>query len=77
MSLEPKYSSICARDSIKIPLIEAYNTIYHYDILALSEAMLNSSIASDSNAIEGFSKDIFRNDHPSNIKTGGCVPLLS
>ena len=67
-------NSTCARESIKIPLIEAYNTIYHHDILALSDTMLNASIDSESISIEGFSKDIFRNDHPSNNKIGGaCI----
>ena len=33
--------------------------------------MLNSSIETESISIEGFSKNIFRNDHPSNDKTGG------
>ena len=55
-------NSICARESMKIPQIEAYNTIYHYDILALSETMLNDSVESDNITIEGFSKNIFRND---------------
>ena len=62
---------ICARDGIKIPLIEAYNTVYRYDVLAISETMLNSSVENDSIAIEGFSKNIFRNDHPGDNKVGG------
>ena len=33
--------------------------------------MLNRSIASETIATVGFSKDIFRNDHPSNSKIGG------
>ena len=46
-------NSTCAREGIKIPLIEAYNTIYHHDILALSETMLNASIDSERISIEG------------------------
>ena len=33
--------------------------------------MLNSSVDNDCITIEGFSKDIFRSDHPSNNKIGG------
>ena len=29
-------NSICARDKIKIALIEAYNSVFHYDLIALS-----------------------------------------
>ena len=39
-------NSICNRGRIIIPLIEAYNSLHHYDIMALSETMLDSSISS-------------------------------
>ena len=67
-------NSICARGSIKIPLIEAYNSIHHFDLFAVSESMLSSEINNENISIEGFSKDIFRSDHPSNSRIGGvCV----
>ena len=67
-------NSICARGSVKIPLIEAYNSLHHYDIMALSEAMLDSSISSENIYIEGFSREVYRNDHPINSKVGGvCI----
>ena len=34
--------SIAVNDFIKIPLIEAYNSVYNYDIIALSETYLDS-----------------------------------
>ena len=37
-------NGINARDKIKIPLIEAYNSIFHYDIIALSETIINNSV---------------------------------
>ena len=37
-------NGINARDKIKIPLIEAYNSIFHHDIIALSETIINNSI---------------------------------
>ena len=67
-------NSICARGSIKIPLIEAYNSIHHFDLFAVSESMLSSEIKNQNISIEGFSKDVFRSDHPSNSRIGGvCV----
>ena len=52
-------NSICARDGVKIPLFEAYNTIYIYDLLAIFESMLISSVENDNIATEGFSRNIF------------------
>lgn len=36
--------SICARGGIKIPLIEAYNSIHHLDLFAVSESILRNDI---------------------------------
>ena len=69
-------SSSCARDKIKIPLIEAYNSVFHYDLIASSETNLNATVHNEKILIEGFSKEIFRNDHPSGDKQGGfCIYL--
>ena len=55
-------------------MIEAYNSIHGFDILAISETMLNTSISNEETHIEGFSRDVLRSDHPSNTKVGGiCV----
>ena len=64
-------NSFCTRDRIKISLIETYNALHKFDIIAVSESMLDNSIKNDEIIIEGFSEDIFRSDHPSNTKTGG------
>ena len=58
--------SIAVNDFIKTPLIEAYNSVYSYDIIALPETFLDSSIPNES-----ISKDIYRNDHPNDMKQGG------
>ena len=59
---------------IKIPLIEAYSSVFHYDLIALSETNLNATIHNEEILVEGFSKEIFRNDHPSGDKQGGvCI----
>ena len=63
--------SIAVNDFIKIPLIEAYNSVYNYDIIALSETYLDSSIPNGSISLTGFSKDIYRSDHPNDVKGGG------
>ena len=52
-------------------LIEAYNSIYRCDVIALSKTMLDNKVRDDEVFIEGFSKEVYRNDHPSNIKIGG------
>ena len=64
-------NSICARNSTKVSLIEAYNSVYKYDVIALSETMLDSSVSDEDIYIKGFSKDVLRKDHPSNAKVGG------
>ena len=64
-------NSICARESIKIPLMEVYNSVHLFDIMALSETMLDQSVKNEDIFIQGFSREIFRSDHPSNTKTGG------
>ena len=64
-------NSILTRDKIKISLIEAYNSIFNYDLFAISESLLNESIEKNDLFIEGLNKEIFRNDHPSGNKVGG------
>ena len=64
-------NSILSRDSVKVSLIQAYNLVFNFDLIALSETYLNTSIGNDAFNHEGFSRDIFRSDHPSNAKRGG------
>ena len=33
-------NSVCAMGGIKISLIEAYNSVHHFDVIAISETML-------------------------------------
>ena len=63
-------NSILTRDKIKISLIETYNSIFHYDIFAISDSLPNEAIENNDLFIEGFGKEIFRNDHPSGNKVG-------
>ena len=63
-------NSICARDGIKIPLIEVYISVHRFDVMALSETMLDKSINNEDIYVQGFSREICRSDHASNTKTG-------
>ena len=58
-------NAVCARDKIKIPLLEAYNSIFHYDLIALSETNLNETVKNEDIIIDGFGNQIFRSDHTS------------
>ena len=58
----------------KVAALKAYNSVYKYDFLCVSETFLNSSFESSDKdlMIEGY--NLIRSDHPSNIKRGGvCI----
>ena len=69
-------NSIAAYDFSRVSLINAYNTVNKYDIIALAETHLDSAIDLPDNFcqasklhIEGYS--FIRRDHPANTKRGG------
>ena len=64
-------NGLAAHDFVKMPLIEAFITTHNFDIICLSETLLDSSIdISDTRVnINGYS--LLRGDHPSNNKRGG------
>ena len=67
-------NSILAHNKIKISLLEAYDTIYHNDIIALTETQLNQRISDDKILINGFSGKPFQKDDPSGDRYRGiCV----
>ena len=49
-------NGINTRDDIKIPLIEAYNSVMHFDLLALSETFLDTSVEEEKVFIQGLVK---------------------
>ena len=63
-------NSINVRDSIKTLLIEAQNSVMHFDLLALSETFLDTSVEEEKLFIQGFSKEIWQSDHPRDTKQG-------
>ena len=48
-------NSVLAHNKIKISLLEAYDSVYHNDIIALTETQLNQRIPEDEILINGFS----------------------
>ena len=51
-----------------------YITQHNYDIISLTEPILNSSILSDDNRVTINQYDLIRSDHPSDLKKGGvCI----
>ena len=65
--------SLTARNNTKISLIESYNSVFSYDLIAVSDTRLNQSIDSEDIRIEGFSNKIFHSDHLSNSRVPGGV----
>ena len=61
---------------MKIPLLEAYNSVMHFDLLALSETFLDTSVEEEKLFIQGFSKEIWRSDHPRDNKQGVSAFIL-
>ena len=64
-------NSVLAHDRIKTSLLEAYNSVYNYNILVSGETYLSGDISHDEAFIEGYSKNPFRKDNPSGLRQGG------
>lgn len=54
--------SLPARDFARIPLIEAFQNKYGFDMFGVCESMLSSTISNEDVFIDGFSPDPFRAD---------------
>ena len=62
-------NNILARN--KLSLLEAYNTIYKYDILCISETYLDSSVSVDDTTLSLPGYSLVRSDHLTMLKRGG------
>ena len=63
-----------AHNISKMLILKAYNAIYKYDFICLSETFLDSSIPSDHVSLELEGYKLVRADHPNNVKRGGvCI----
>ena len=47
-------NSLLAHNGIRIPLIESYNILHKYDIIAITESALNDTASNDDIEIEGY-----------------------
>ena len=68
------FNSLATNNYSKVIALKAYNSIYKYDFICISETFLDSSFESDDKnlMLEGY--NLIRSDHPSNIKRGGlCI----
>ena len=67
-------NSIPVNNFFKISLLSAYNCIYKYDLICLSETFLNSSFSPNDGRLNLEGYDMVRADHPNDVKRGGvCV----
>ena len=67
--------SLSAHSFSKLTQIKAYNSIYRYHFICLSETYLDSSIPNNLIDIEGYK--LISADYPDNIKIGGvCIFLF-
>ena len=59
--------NLTTRDNSEISLIEAYNSVFNDDLIAISDTRLDQSIRNEDIQIKGFSCDMLRSDHPSGV----------
>ena len=69
-------NSVLAHNKIKISLLEAYDSVYHNDVIALTETQLNQGkrddeILVDEILVNGFSGEPFRKDDSSSDRYRG------
>ena len=65
-------NSLSAHNFSKLTQLKAYNSIYKYDFICLSETYLDSTTPDIEIEIDGYK--LVRGDHPDNIKRGGvCI----
>ena len=62
-------NSITAYDFLRVSLLEAYNSVYNYDLIGIVETHLDSTVDEDRLALDGYT--FVRENHPQNVKRGG------
>ena len=55
----------------KCLLLTAYNSVYRYDIICISDSFLDSTISDDDDILYMEGYNLIRADHPDNINRGG------
>ena len=67
-------NSLLAQNMCEISQIEAYNPLYNYDFICISETFFGSSILEGDQNFQVNGYQLIRADHPSNTKRGGvCI----
>ena len=64
-------NSLTAHDFLRVSLIEAYNAVYDYDLFAIVETHLDSTVDEDKLSLDGYT--FTKNNHPQNVKRGGVA----
>ena len=68
------FNSLLAYNSTKISQIEAYNSLFNYDFICVSETNFSSSVLEGHRSFQTIGYNLLRADHPSNTKRGGvCI----
>ena len=62
-------NSITAYDFLRVALVEAYNSVYKYDLIGIVETHLDTTINEARLAIDGYA--LYKSNHPQNVKRGG------
>ena len=63
------FNSISVHDFLCVSLIEAYNSVYNYDLIGVVETHLDNTVDKDRLALDGYT--FLNSNHPQNIKRGG------
>ena len=59
---------------MKLSLLQAYITVHKFDVICLSETYLDSSILNDDDNLQISGYNLYKEDHPLNVKWGGvCI----
>ena len=62
-------NSIIAHDFLRISLLEAYNSVFSYDLIGIVETHIDSTVDEDKLALDGYR--FIKNNHPQDVKRGG------
>jgi len=64
-------NSITSYDFLRLSLLEAYNSIYKYDLISVVETHLDDSDDESRLQLDGYS--FIKSNHPLNVKRGGVA----
>ena len=62
-------NSISAHDFLRVSLLEAYNSVYNFDLIGIVETHLNSTVDENKIGLNGYS--FHKSNHPQDLKCGG------